>query len=94
MTPAASSPKTRPITPFRLTPTDEEMLFSCDRYQYMTREFAKSLGKRVPKRFRLIDVKSLNPRLLALSEDLTDVLLRFDLLAKHGCPDHSDGDAA
>jgi hypothetical protein len=47
------------------------------------RNFAQSLGKRVPKRFRPIDVKTLNPRHLAHSEDLTDVLLSFDLLAKH-----------
>jgi len=47
------------------------------------RKFAQSLGKRVPKRFRPIDVKTLKPRHLAHSEDLTDVLLSFDLLAKH-----------
>jgi hypothetical protein len=46
------------------------------------RKFAQSLGKRVPKRFRPIDVKTLNPRHLAHSEDLTDVLLSFDLLAR------------
>jgi hypothetical protein len=38
MTPTASPHKTRPITPFRLTPTDEEMLLACARYQYMTVE--------------------------------------------------------
>src|SRR4051794_12057868 len=38
MTPAASPRKTRSITPFRLTPTDEEMLLACARYQYMTVE--------------------------------------------------------
>jgi hypothetical protein len=137
MTPAASPRKTRPLTLFRLTPTDEEMLEICARYQYMTvehwcrwyedpnkeryvqrrtrelsendylirlyipplggrgkgrpifthgsagRDYAKSVGKRVPRRFRPIDVKTLSPRHLAHSEDLTDVLLSFDLLAKH-----------
>jgi hypothetical protein len=137
MTSAALPHKTRPLPPFTLTPTDEEMLFSCARYQYITvehwvrwfeddgkrrylqrrsqmlsendylirlyitplggrgkgryifthgiagRKFAQALGKRVPKRFRPIDVKTLNPRHLAHSEDLTDVLLSFDLLAKH-----------
>ena len=136
MTPAAAPHKTRPIPPFTLTPADEEMLFSCARYQYMTvehwvrhfedegkrrylqrrsqalsdndylirlyitplggrgkgqnifthgsagRKFAQSVGKRVPKRFRPIDVKTLNPRHLAHSADLTDVLLSFDLLAR------------
>src|SRR5215213_6191222 len=136
MTPAASPRTPRPIPPFTLTPTDEEMLEACARYQYMTvehwvrsfedegkrrylqrrsqalsdndylirlyltplggrgkgqnifthgpagRAFAQSLGKRVPKRFRPIDVKTLNPRHLAHSEDLTDVLLSFDLLAR------------
>src|SRR5215207_2265698 len=38
MTPTAMSRKTRPITPFKLTPTDEEMLLACARYQYMTVE--------------------------------------------------------
>lgn len=137
MTPAATPHKTRPVTPSKLTPTDEVMLETCARYQYLTvehwcrwyedpnkarylqrrsqqladndylirlyitplggrgkgrnifthgsagRDYAKSLGKRVPKRFRPIDVKTLNPRHLAHSEDLTDVLLSFDLLAKH-----------
>jgi len=46
-------------------------------------EICAILGKRVPKRFRPIDVKTLKPRHLAHSEDLTDVLLSFDLLAKH-----------
>jgi hypothetical protein len=136
MTPTATPRTTRPITPFKLTPTDEEMLETCARYQYMTvdhwvryfedegkrryvqrrsqalaknnylislyitplagkgkgpnifthgtagRDFAKSLGKRVPRRFRPIDVKTLNPRHLAHSEDITDVLLSFDLLAR------------
>src|SRR5215210_4529653 len=137
MTPAASPRSTRPQTAFKLTPTDEEMLLACARYQYMTvehwvryfeddckrrylqrrsqalsendylirlyitplggrgkgrsifthgsagRDYAKSLGKRIPKRFRPIDVKTLTPRHLAHSEDLTDVLLNFDLLARH-----------
>src|SRR5215213_8105155 len=136
MTPATAPRTTRPKTPFKLTPTDEEMLLACARYQYMTvehwvryfaddgkrrylqrrsqalsdndylirlyitplggrgkgqniftpgsagREFAQSLGKRVPKRFRPIDVKTLTPRHLAHSEDLTDVLLSFDLLTR------------
>ena len=136
MPPAASYRTPRPITPFTLTPTDEEMLLACARYQYMTvehwvryfdddgkrrylqrrsqalsdndylirlyitplggrgkgrsifthgpagRKFAQSLGKRVPKRFRPIDVKTFNPRHLAHSEDLTDVLLSFDLLTR------------
>jgi hypothetical protein len=38
---------------------------------------------RVPQRFRPSDVKQLNPKHLAHSEDITDVLLSFDLLARH-----------
>lgn len=134
---SAKSPRPPSIPAFKLTPTDEEMLEACARYQYMTvehwvrlfedegkrrylqrrsqalsdhdylirlyitplggrgkgrsifthgaagRDYAKSLGKRVPNRFRPIDVKTLTPRHLAHSEDLTDVLLSFDLLARH-----------
>jgi Replication-relaxation len=137
MTPAATPRTNRPLPPFRLTPTDEEMLLSCGRYQYMTvehwvrsfeddgkrrylqrrsqalsdndylirlyitplggrgkgrnifthgtagRDFAKSLGKRVPNRFRPSDVKRISYSHLAHSEAITDVLLSFDLLAKH-----------
>lgn len=46
------------------------------------RGYAAALGIRVPKRFRPIDVKTLAPRHLAHSEDLTDVLLSCDLLAR------------
>lgn len=38
MTPAAPARNPRPITPLRLTPTDEELLASCSRYQYVTVE--------------------------------------------------------
>ena len=133
----AAFPRSRPTPTFKLTPTDEQMLEVCARYQYLTvehwvrffeddgkrrylqrrsqqlaennylirlyitplggrgkgrsiftqgaagRDYAKSLGKRIPKRFRPIDVKTLTPRHLAHSEDLTDVLLSFDLLARH-----------
>jgi hypothetical protein len=37
----------------------------------------------VPKRFRPQDLKSLSPQHLAHSEDITDVLLSVDLLARH-----------
>jgi hypothetical protein len=37
----------------------------------------------VPNRFRPSDQKQLNPKHLAHSEDITDVLLSFDLLARH-----------
>jgi hypothetical protein len=136
--PPATAPRTkRPIPPFKLTPTDEELLETCARYQYMTvaqwcryyedpdkerylqrrslklaehdylirlyltplsgrgkgpniftlgpagRDYVQSLGKRVVQRFRPIDVKTLHPRHLAHSEDITDLLLAFDLLARH-----------
>ena len=38
MTLAAAPHKSRPITPFKLTPTDEEMILARARYQYMTVE--------------------------------------------------------
>lgn len=47
------------------------------------RDYVTALGIRMPKRFRPIDVKTLNPRHLAHSEEITDVLLGFDLLARH-----------
>jgi hypothetical protein len=47
------------------------------------RDYVTSLGIRAPKRFRPIDVRTLNPRHLAHSEEITDVLLGFDLLARH-----------
>ncbi len=133
---APSSPsRSRP--PFRLTPTDEELLLACARYQYLTvdqwrrffeddgklrylqrrsrelaaqdslirlyitrpggvgkapslfslgpagRRHVESLGIRVPQRFRRSDLTSLSPKHLAHSEALTDVLLSFDLLARH-----------
>jgi hypothetical protein len=46
------------------------------------RDYATSLGIRVPKRFRPIDVRNLTPRHLAHSEDLTDTLLSFDRLSR------------
>ncbi len=46
------------------------------------RDYAASLGIRVPKRFRPIDIRNLTPRHLAHSEDLTDALLSVDLLAR------------
>jgi hypothetical protein len=36
MTPAAAPHTRRPLTPFKLTPTDEEILLACARYQYVT----------------------------------------------------------
>jgi hypothetical protein len=47
------------------------------------RALAKSHGVAVPRRFRPIDLKTLSPKHLAHSVALTDVLLRFDLLARH-----------
>src|SRR5262249_42891733 len=47
------------------------------------RRHAASLGVRVPRRFRPGDVVSLSPQHLAHSEAITDVLLSFDLLARH-----------
>ena len=133
---SAASPRSRPTQAFKLTPTDEEMLEACARYQYMTvehwvryfeddgkrrylqrrskaladhgyfiplyiaplggrgrvrfiftlgatgRDYATSLGLRVPKRFRPIDLKTLTPRHLAHSEDLTDVLISCDLVTR------------
>lgn len=133
----AASPRSRPTPAFKLTPTDEEMLETCARYQYLTvdhwvryfedagkrrylqrrsqyltdhdylirlyltplggrgkgrsifthgsqgRDYVTSLGIRAPRRFRPIDVQTLNPRHLAHSEEITDVLLGFDLLARH-----------
>src|SRR3954454_13549136 len=38
MTPAAQPRTPKPITPFKLTPTDEEMLEACAWYQYLTAE--------------------------------------------------------
>lgn len=132
---SAASPRNRPTSAFKLTPTDEELLETCARYQYLTvehwvrhfaddgkrrylqrrsqaladhgylirlsitppggrgkgrfiftlgakgRDYIASLGIRVPRRFRPIDVRTLSPRHLAHSEDLTDVLLSCDLLA-------------
>lgn len=46
------------------------------------RLFTKSHGIAVPRRFRPIDLKTLSPRHLAHSKDLTDVLMSFDLLAR------------
>lgn len=46
------------------------------------RRHVQSLGMRVPQRFRRSDLFSLSPRHLAHSEDVTDVLLSFDLLAR------------
>ena len=137
MTPAATSRRKEPVPPFTLTPTDEEMLLACARYQYMTvnhwcryfedskkaiylqrrskqlvehdylirlyitplggrgkgrnifthgtagRAVVKSLGKRVPNRFRPSDMKKISYSHLAHSEAITDVLLSVDLLAKH-----------
>jgi hypothetical protein len=71
MTPAASPGKTRPLTPFRLTPTDEEMLLSCARYQYMTVEhwarYFEDDGKR----------RHLQRRSQALSDN--DYLIRLSI---------------
>ena len=47
------------------------------------RQHAESLGLAVPRRFRRSDLTSLSPKHLAHSEELTDVLLSFDLLARH-----------
>lgn len=136
MTPAALS-RSHTTTAFKLTPTDEELLETCARYQYVTiehwvryfaddgkrrylqrrsqalvehgyllrlsiappggrgkgrfifthgakgRDYIASLGIRVPRRFRPIDFRTLTPRHLAHSEDLTDVLLSCDLLVRH-----------
>lgn len=133
---SAASPHYRPMPAFKLTPTDEEMLEACARYQYMTvehwvryfedegkrrylqrrsqalsdhgylirlyitpvggrgkgpsvftfgaagRDYAASLGIRVPRRFRPIDLRNLTPRHLAHSEDVTDTLLSLDLLTR------------
>lgn len=137
MMPTALAHVSRPTAPRRLTPTDEELLLTCARFQYVTveqwvrhfgdagkrrylqrrsrelvdhdylirlylsrpggegkapsiftlglagRRYVESLGVRVPQRFRRGDLASLSPRHLAHSEDLTDVLLSFDLLARH-----------
>lgn len=134
---AAPSRTGRLQTPRLLTPTDEELLRSCARYQYVTvdqwcryfddtgrrrylqrrsrelaaqdalmrlyivrpggsgkapslfthglagRRYAESLGLRVPKRFRRSDLTTLSPQHLAHSAAITDVLLSFDLLARH-----------
>jgi hypothetical protein len=47
------------------------------------RRHVESLGIRVPQRFRRSDLFSLSPKHLAHSEDVTDVLLNFDLLVRH-----------
>lgn len=127
----------QPKTPPRLTPTDEELLLTCARWQYATvehwvrwfedtgkrrylqrrsrelaeqdylirlyiarpagtgkapsiftlgpagRRHVESLGVRVPQRFRRSDLTSLSPKHLAHSEDVTDVLLSVELLARH-----------
>jgi hypothetical protein len=71
MTPAAAPRRTRPLTPFRLTPTDEELLLACARYQYMTVEhwvrWFEDDGKR----------RSLERRRLALSDN--DDLIRLSI---------------
>jgi hypothetical protein len=47
------------------------------------RRHAAALGMRVPRRFRRSDLATLSPQHLAHSEAITDVLLSFDLLARH-----------
>jgi hypothetical protein len=71
MTPAASPRRPRLITPFKLTPTGEEMLLACARYQYMTVEHWV--------RWFEDDGKSryLQRRSLALSEN--DYLIRLSI---------------
>lgn len=120
-----------------LSPTDEELLLFCARYQYIThaqwcaafedegrlryvqrrsrelvadsyfmrlhiaqlgskgkapylftlgakgRQHVASLGIAIPQRFRPTDATTLSPRHVAHSAAITDVLLSFDLLARH-----------
>src|SRR5215216_2615062 len=47
MTPAASPRTPRPIPPFTLTPTDEEMLEACARYQYITALGGRGKGRSI-----------------------------------------------
>src|SRR5215213_5269522 len=76
MTPAASLRTPRPIPPFTLTPTDEEMLEACARYQYMTVEhWVRSFEDEGKRRY-------LQRRSQALSDN--DYLIRLYITALGG----------